>query len=79
MNCELYFNLEGSELHVTLVALFPQMTDLVDPAEIPQVEDIVELGRGRPHLHLGSLPEFASGSDQAVHYLTHILWETTLL
>lgn len=40
---------------------------LPDPGQIPQVEDVVELGRGRQHLDFGRLPETAGQRHQLWH------------
>lgn len=40
---------------------------LPDPGQIPQVEDVVELGRGRQHLHFGRLPQTAGQGHQLWH------------
>lgn len=40
---------------------------LPDPGQVPQVEDVMELGRGRQHLHFGRLPQTASQGHQLRH------------
>lgn len=40
---------------------------LPDPGQIPQVEDVVELGRGRQHLDFGRLPQTAGQRHQLWH------------
>lgn len=52
---------------------------LPNATEIPQVEDVVELGRSRQHLHFGLLPQFASRGNQTVDRLHHTFGELSLL
>lgn len=46
---------------------------LPDPGQIPQIEDVVELGRGRQHLHFGRLPQTAGQGHQLYHRPLNIL------
>jgi len=48
---------------------------LPDARQVPQVEDVVELGGRGQHLGLGGLPEATRQGDQAGHGLAHLLAE----
>ena len=52
---------------------------LPDSAEISQVEDVVELCRGRQHLVLHPLPQHTGGGDQHLYHLTHFFREASIL
>lgn len=51
---------------------------LPNPRQIPQVENVVKLGRGWKHLDLGQLPQAAGQRHQAGHYTPNLLSETTV-
>ncbi len=49
---------------------------LPDPGQIPQIEDVVELGRSWKHLDLGQLPETAGQRHQAGYGAPNLMGET---
>lgn len=49
---------------------------LPDPGQIPQVEDVVELGRGWQHLNFGGLPQTAGQRHQLWHHALNLPGKT---
>ena len=67
------------ELILSLLTRPETTTDLPDPGQITQVEDVVELGGSGQHLDLDLLPQVSSCRHQALHQLYHLIRETAFL